>query len=62
MVLSFFELVIVAVLLGLPFLYETSSSFRYYLKFALYYGIVMATALFVIPFMMFRPGEVRNLL
>ncbi|KAF4521651.1 hypothetical protein B566_EDAN009384 [Ephemera danica] len=62
MVLYCMEYFILGFLLGLPFLYETSRQFRYYLKFSLYYVIVMATALLVIPFMIFRPGEVRNLL
>lgn len=59
---SMLELIVVALLLALPFAYESSPKFRYYLKFSLYYGLVMTTAVFVIPIMMFRPGEVKNLL
>ncbi|XP_071442358.1 1-acyl-sn-glycerol-3-phosphate acyltransferase alpha-like [Hetaerina americana] len=62
MALNSTELVIVGLVLILPFLYETSKVFRYYIKFCLYYGIVMAIAVFVIPIMMWRPGEVKNLL
>jgi lysophosphatidate acyltransferase len=59
---SILELIVVVLLLALPFAYESSPKFRYYLKFSLYYGLVMTTAVFVIPVMMFRPGEVKNLL
>jgi len=62
MAFSMLEVIVVALLLALPFAYESSPRFRYYLKFFLYYGIVMMTAVFVIPIMMFRPGEVKNLL
>jgi hypothetical protein len=59
---SSLELVLVAFILILPFLYETSRAFRYYIKFFLYYGIVMSTAVVVIPIMMCRPKDVKNLL
>ena len=59
---SSLELVLVAFILILPFLYETSRAFRYYFKFFIYYGIVMTTAVVVIPIMMCRPKDVRNLL
>ncbi|KDR16862.1 1-acyl-sn-glycerol-3-phosphate acyltransferase alpha isoform X1 [Zootermopsis nevadensis] len=59
---SSLELVLVVFILILPFLYETSRAFRYYIKFFLYYGIVMTTAVVVIPIMMFRPKDVKNLL
>ncbi|XP_065345108.1 1-acyl-sn-glycerol-3-phosphate acyltransferase alpha [Cloeon dipterum] len=62
MAFSLLELIVVALMLALPFAYESSPKFRYYLKFAIYYGLVMTTAVFVIPIMMFRPGEVKNLL
>ncbi|XP_059480728.1 1-acyl-sn-glycerol-3-phosphate acyltransferase alpha [Neocloeon triangulifer] len=62
MAFSLIEAIVVALLLALPFAYESSPKFRYYLKFFLYYGLVMTTAVFVIPIMMFRPGEVKNLL
>lgn len=56
------ELVLVAFILILPFLYESSKAFRYYLKFFVYYGIVMTTAVVVIPIMICRPKDVKNLL
>ncbi|XP_043276380.1 1-acyl-sn-glycerol-3-phosphate acyltransferase alpha isoform X1 [Venturia canescens] len=59
---SCFEVILVGFILVLPFLYETSRTFRYYFKFLMYYGIVMANAILVIPIMMFRPGNVKNLL
>ncbi|XP_046418947.1 1-acyl-sn-glycerol-3-phosphate acyltransferase alpha isoform X1 [Neodiprion virginianus] len=59
---SCLEVLLVLFILVLPFLYETSKSFRYYFKFLMYYGIVMANAVMVIPIMMFRPGDVKNLL
>jgi len=56
------EMVLVAFILILPFLYDTSRAFRYYFKFFVYYGIVMTTAVVVIPIMMCRPKDVKNLL
>ncbi|XP_015596982.1 1-acyl-sn-glycerol-3-phosphate acyltransferase alpha [Cephus cinctus] len=58
---SCFEVILVAFILVLPFLYETSRTFRYYFKFLMYYGIVMANAMLIIPIMIFRPGNVKNL-
>ncbi|XP_057325030.1 1-acyl-sn-glycerol-3-phosphate acyltransferase alpha [Microplitis mediator] len=59
---SYLEIILVGFILILPFLYETSGTFRYYFKFLLYYGIVMANSLLLIPIMVFRPGNVKNLL
>ncbi|XP_034934626.1 1-acyl-sn-glycerol-3-phosphate acyltransferase alpha [Chelonus insularis] len=59
---SYLEIILVGFILILPFLYETSSTFRYYFKFLVYYGIVMANSIILIPIMMFRPGNVKNLL
>jgi hypothetical protein len=59
---SSLELVLVAFILMLPFLYESSRAFRYYFKFFIYYGVVMTTAVVVIPIMMCRPKDVKNLL
>lgn len=59
---SSLEWVLVAFILILPFLYESSKAFRYYFKFFIYYGIVMTTAVVVIPIMMCRPKDVKNLL
>ncbi|XP_058803469.1 1-acyl-sn-glycerol-3-phosphate acyltransferase alpha [Phymastichus coffea] len=57
-----FEVLLVAFVLILPFLYETSRTFRYYFKFLMYYGIVMINAVILIPVMMFRSRNVKNLL
>ncbi|XP_067006856.1 1-acyl-sn-glycerol-3-phosphate acyltransferase alpha [Anabrus simplex] len=59
---SSLELILIGFILILPFLYETSKAFRYYFKFFVYYGFVMTTAIVVIPVMIFRPKDVRNLL
>ncbi|XP_003424072.1 1-acyl-sn-glycerol-3-phosphate acyltransferase alpha [Nasonia vitripennis] len=56
------ELVLLAFILILPFLYETSRTFRYYFKFLMYYGSVMINAVILIPIMTFRPKNVKNLL
>lgn len=59
---SYTEIFIVSILLIIPFLYETSHIFRYYLKFALYYCIVSINAIILIPAMCFKPCNVKNLL
>ncbi|OXU25070.1 hypothetical protein TSAR_000908 [Trichomalopsis sarcophagae] len=56
------ELILLAFILILPFLYETSRTFRYYFKFLMYYGSVMVNAVILIPIMTFRPKNVKNLL
>ncbi|CAB0030172.1 unnamed protein product [Trichogramma brassicae] len=56
-----FEVLLVAFLLILPFLYEANRTFRYYFKFLIYYGVTMVYAVILIPIMMFRPKNVRNL-
>ncbi|XP_033226916.1 1-acyl-sn-glycerol-3-phosphate acyltransferase alpha [Belonocnema kinseyi] len=58
---SCFEVILVASILVLPFLYETSRTFRYYFKFLVYYGVVMVNALLLTPYFCFRPYNVRNL-
>ncbi|XP_011506220.1 PREDICTED: 1-acyl-sn-glycerol-3-phosphate acyltransferase alpha [Ceratosolen solmsi marchali] len=57
-----FEIIVVAFILLLPFLYETSRTFRYYFKFLMYYGTVMMNSVILIPVMMLRPRNVKNLL
>ncbi|XP_044729039.1 1-acyl-sn-glycerol-3-phosphate acyltransferase alpha [Chrysoperla carnea] len=59
---SYVEILVVSILLIIPFLYETSHIFRYYLKFFIYYSIVTINSVILIPFMLFRPFDVRNLL
>lgn len=56
------EIIFISFILVLPFLYETSQAFRYYFKFFLYYGIIMANSIILIPFMLFQPGNVKNFL
>ncbi|XP_075227683.1 1-Acylglycerol-3-phosphate O-acyltransferase 1 [Lycorma delicatula] len=59
---AFTECFIVSFILTLPILYESSKMFRYYFKFFLYYGIIMITSVVVIPIMMWRPRDVKNLI
>jgi len=59
---SCFEVILVGFILVLPFLYETSRTFRYYFKFLIYYGIVMMNAVLLIPVFSLRPGNVKNFL
>lgn len=59
---SIVEVLSISVVFALPFLYETSNAFRYYFKFFVYYALVMTVALFLIPIMTFRAGDVENLL
>lgn len=59
---SCFEVILVGFILVLPFLYETSRTFRYYFKFLIYYGIVMVNAVLLLPVISLRPGNVKNFL
>lgn len=59
---SCFEVILVGFILVLPFLYETSRTFRYYFKFLIYYGIVMVNAFLLMPVISLRPGNVKNFL
>lgn len=58
---SSFELILVGFILLLPFLYETSRTFRYYFKFMVYYGIVTFAATILIPIFLLRPKSLKNL-
>lgn len=58
---SCFEVILVGFILVLPFLYETSRTFRYYFKFLIYYGIVMVNSVLLMPAFSLRPGNVKNL-
>ncbi|XP_078686357.1 1-acyl-sn-glycerol-3-phosphate acyltransferase alpha-like [Branchiostoma floridae x Branchiostoma belcheri] len=51
---------IIAILLILPVLYETSATFKYFAKFVLYDTIVMCIAVFLMPVLAFRPRDVNN--
>ncbi|KAK1117361.1 hypothetical protein K0M31_016733 [Melipona bicolor] len=59
---SCFEVILVGFFLMIPVLYEVSRTFRYYLKFFIYYGVVMVNSLLVLPIMCFRPKNVKNYL
>lgn len=59
---SLVEVLSISTILAMPFLYETSKAFRYCFKFFVYYAVVMIVAVFVIPIMAFRAGDVTNLL
>ncbi|XP_031636282.1 1-acyl-sn-glycerol-3-phosphate acyltransferase alpha [Contarinia nasturtii] len=59
---TYFEIFVICLILLLPFLYETSHVFRYYFKFAVYYSIVSINSIILIPPMLFRPCDVKNLL
>lgn len=55
------ELILAGLILVLPFLYESSHVFRFYLKFLLYYLWVNFMAVIIIPVFLFRPKNVKNL-
>lgn len=59
---SCYEVILVGFILLLPFLYETSRTFRYYFKFLVYYGIVIVNAVLLMPLISLRPGNVKNFL
>ncbi|KAL7647135.1 UNVERIFIED_CONTAM: hypothetical protein RMT77_002393 [Armadillidium vulgare] len=54
--------ILLLVIIALPFLYEFSNRFRFYLKFCIYYVFVMLCSVLCIPFLAWRPGNVRNTL
>ncbi|MPC99314.1 hypothetical protein E2C01_094721 [Portunus trituberculatus] len=62
MLASEYTNVLVAAVMVTSFLYEFSHRFRLYLKFMLYYTMVMVTSVLCIPFIIWRPGDVRNTL
>uniref|UniRef100_A0A1L8DY40 1-acyl-sn-glycerol-3-phosphate acyltransferase n=1 Tax=Nyssomyia neivai TaxID=330878 RepID=A0A1L8DY40_9DIPT len=57
---SYFQLIILALLLLLPILYESSARFRYYTKFAVYGVGITLNAAILWPIFMLRPRNVRN--
>lgn len=61
-VMSPTEFITIIILLLLPILYEHSHTFRYYLKFVIYYGLIMLTSVLVIPIMIWKPRNVENLM
>ncbi|CAL4093408.1 unnamed protein product, partial [Meganyctiphanes norvegica] len=54
--------ILVVSIMALPFLYEFSQRFRLTLKFILYYSLVMTVSVLCIPFIIWRPGDVKNTL
>lgn len=59
---TYIELIVISLILLLPFLYETNHIFRYYFKFIVYYVVVSFNAIILIPPMLLRPCDVKNLL
>lgn len=57
---SCFEVILVCCILVLPFLYETSRTFRYYFKFFIYYFTVLFNATWLLPIISMRPRNVKN--
>ncbi|XP_050724968.1 1-acyl-sn-glycerol-3-phosphate acyltransferase alpha-like isoform X2 [Eriocheir sinensis] len=62
MLASEYTNVLVAVIMVTSFLYEFSNRFRLYLKFLLYYSMVMMCSVMAIPLIIWRPRDVRNTL
>ncbi|XP_064092440.1 1-acyl-sn-glycerol-3-phosphate acyltransferase alpha-like isoform X2 [Macrobrachium nipponense] len=53
---------ILAFVMIMTFVYEFSQRFRLYLKFFLFYAMVMVCSVLCIPFIIWRPGDVTNTL
>lgn len=58
---SYIEIFLTLCILMLPFFYECSQVFRFYLKFLLYYVIVSFNAIILTPVFLFKTRDVRNL-
>ncbi|GAB0088880.1 1-acyl-sn-glycerol-3-phosphate acyltransferase [Sergentomyia squamirostris] len=58
---SYFQLIILALLLLVPILYESSAVFRYYTKFCVYCIGISINSLILGPIFLMRPFNVRNL-
>uniref|UniRef100_A0A1B6IBR7 1-acyl-sn-glycerol-3-phosphate acyltransferase n=1 Tax=Homalodisca liturata TaxID=320908 RepID=A0A1B6IBR7_9HEMI len=56
------ESLTIFIFLIVPIMYELSRGFRYYFKFFVYYFIIMLTSVVVIPIMMWKPKDVKNLI
>ncbi|XP_037300495.1 1-acyl-sn-glycerol-3-phosphate acyltransferase alpha isoform X3 [Manduca sexta] len=59
---SYPELFLAGFIFTLPFLYEKSNVFRYYLKFFLYYAYVLITCTVLLPVVLIYPRDVTNLI
>uniref|UniRef100_A0A182R6B4 1-acyl-sn-glycerol-3-phosphate acyltransferase n=1 Tax=Anopheles funestus TaxID=62324 RepID=A0A182R6B4_ANOFN len=62
MISNYAELFLICAIILMPIFYETSSRFRYYFKFVVYYGVVILNSFILIPVFLFRPCDVRNLI
>uniref|UniRef100_A0A182YSX8 Uncharacterized protein n=1 Tax=Anopheles stephensi TaxID=30069 RepID=A0A182YSX8_ANOST len=62
MISNYAELFLICAIILMPIFYETSSRFRYYFKFVVYYGVVILNSFLLIPVFLFRPCDVRNLM
>ncbi|XP_063695528.1 1-acyl-sn-glycerol-3-phosphate acyltransferase alpha-like [Culicoides brevitarsis] len=58
---SYYELLVVILILSLIFLYDKSSVFRYYSKYFIYYTYISVEAVFMIPVFMLKARNVSNL-
>lgn len=59
---SYYEIFLICGIILLPIFYETSHKFRYFFKFFIYYFVVMINSIILIPAMIFRAKDVRNLI
>ncbi|XP_014485423.1 PREDICTED: 1-acyl-sn-glycerol-3-phosphate acyltransferase alpha isoform X2 [Dinoponera quadriceps] len=57
---SYFEVILVCCILVLPFLYETSRTFRYHFKFFVYCFTVLLNSALLMPILSLRPRNVKN--
>lgn len=61
-VAKMFYLELIALVLIIFLLYETSNSIKYYLKFGIYYGGVIFNSFLLFPYFLLKPTNVLNLL
>ncbi|XP_021704643.1 1-acyl-sn-glycerol-3-phosphate acyltransferase alpha [Aedes aegypti] len=59
---SYYEIFLICGIILMPIFYETSHKFRYFFKFFIYYFVLMINSIILIPAMMFRAKDVRNLI
>lgn len=53
--------IVLSAILLFPFLYETSAHFRFRLRILIYYLSASVFAVLLIPFFLFRPHRVENM-
>ncbi|XP_052869743.1 1-acyl-sn-glycerol-3-phosphate acyltransferase alpha-like [Anopheles cruzii] len=61
MISNYLELFLICAVILLPIFYETSTKFRYFFKFFVYYAVVLLNSVVLTPIFLFRPCNVRNL-